>query len=187
MGGLFLCTWRVWLFFPLCWIPRSTSAETLPEIIFWDISLKQTKKKQVEKSTSLSVFLQLENTIGAFLMEQRRLGFMKTVQKCSQPHPAKSSIISTSLCKPSPAVARFLPSGGNSDWGTCSFCLLLWVDLLALLSHPFTVFSPGHEVLHGCSRFGCCESETFGNESLELRMGQVSQNRPGRSPGFAQA
>jgi len=124
-------------------------------------------------------------------MEQQHLGFMKTVRKRSRLHPAKSSVVSTSLHKPSPAVPGFLLSRGDSSWGPCSFCLPF--GLISLLSHSvafppiYCVFVSSDFAFHGCRQFGCCKSEIFGSESLELRMGQVSWKQPGRSQGFEQA
>lgn len=68
----------------------------------------------------------------------------------------------------------------ESDWRMCSFCLVFQVNLLALLSHPWTVVLPSHKVFHGCSQFRCCKLETSGDESLELRMRQVSQKQENR-------
>lgn len=108
------------------------------------------------------------------------MGFRKTGQICSWLDLTRLSIISTFLCQPSPEVAQFHRSRRNSAWGTCSFCWFFQVNLLALLFHPWTVVLPSHKVFHGCSQFRCCKLEMSGDESLELKMGQVSLKQENR-------
>lgn len=98
-------------------MPRSTSVETLPEKMHQDVSLKQKTSGEKHKPPCVP-------SAGKHPQEQQHLGGMKAVQKCSQLHPLKLSIISTSLHEPSPAVAQCLLSGGNSNQGTCTFHLL---------------------------------------------------------------
>lgn len=122
----------------------------------------------------------MERVVRALLLEQECLGFREVGQTCSWLHLMRLTIISTCLCQPSLAVAQFHISSRNSDWGTCSFCLFFRVNLLALLSHLWAVVLPSHKVFHGCSQFRCYKSETSGDESLKLRMGQVSRNQENR-------
>lgn len=158
-------------------MPWSTSVATLLEKILSDISLKQ--KTRGEKHKPLCV-----PSAGKHPQEQQHLGWMKAVQKCSQLHPMKLSIISISLHEPSPAVAQCLLSGGNSKQGKCTFHLL--PELISRQCFPTHLLC--FCLLTRCSMdaasLGCSTSEMVGNESLELRMGQASGKQPGRSPGL---
>lgn len=108
------------------------------------------------------------------------MGFREVGQTRSQLHLMRLTIISTCLGQPRLAVAQLHISRRNIDWGTCRFCLFFRVNLLALLSHLWAVVLPSHKVFHGCSQFRCYKSETSGDESLKLRMGQVSQKQENR-------
>lgn len=90
------------------------------------------------------------------------------------------SIASTSRCQPTQQLLSSTSPEETATGEHAVFVLFFWVNLLALLSHPWTVVLPSHRVFHECSQFRCCKSETSGDESLELRMGQVSWKQENR-------